>query len=90
MLINNYTPLPLPRSTPFIAPFWGDVDETEAGQILFRETDNFTLLARATNEIQEALPLSQNVNVTNLLIATWDAVGHFGGNTDKVVHVYRG
>ena len=67
-----------------IAPYWADVDTTGTGQIYYRQTTNSTLLARATNEIRMAFPTSQNVNVTNLLIATWDSVGYYDSRTDKV------
>ena len=35
-----------------------------------------------------AFPTSQNANVTNLLIVTWDSVGYYDGHTDKVEIVY--
>ena len=82
---NPYTPLALPLSgNQIIAPYWSDVDITGIGQIFYRQTTNSTLLARATNEIRAAFPTSQNVNVTNLLIATWDAVGYYNDGIDKV------
>ena len=67
-----------------IAPYWADVDTAGIGQIHYRQTTNSTLLARATNEIRMAFPTSQNVNVTNLLIVTWDSVGYYLSHTDKV------
>lgn len=68
----------------FIAPYWSDVDLTGTGKILYRQTKNPVLLARATNEISNAFPSSQNVTVTNLVIVTWDAVGYFYKHADKV------
>ena len=41
------------------------------------------LLARADNDVQSVL-LSENVTITNLLIVTWNAVGYYHMNTDKV------
>ena len=68
----------------FIAPYWADFDLRGTGNVFYRQTRNPALLARATNEIQAAFPMSENVTVTNLLIVTWDAVGYYANNTDKV------
>ena len=87
-LDNLYNPW-APRSLPinnfqFIAPYWADFDLTGTGNVFYRQTRNPTLLARATTEIRAALPMSENVIITNLLIVTWDAVGYYFNNTDKV------
>ena len=50
--------------------------------MFYRQTTDAGLLARASNELQAVFPMSENV--TNLLIATWDAVGYFSLNTNKV------
>ena len=68
----------------FVAPYWGDVDTRGTGEIYYRETTNSTLLARATSEIQTVFPMTKNINITNLFIATWDAVGYYSSGTDKV------
>ena len=82
---NAHTPRALPFSEErIIVPYWSDVDIRGIGQIYYRQTQSSALLARATNEIRAAFPTSQNVNVTNLLIATWNAVGYFNSHTDKV------
>ena len=77
-------PLPLNDTDKIIAPYWGDVDTTGTGQIFYRQTTDPNLLDRASSDIQAAYPLSPNVTVTNLFIATWDAVGYFFMQTDKV------
>ena len=80
-----HTPEAFPLSeNQIIAPYWSDVDIRGIGQIFYRQTTNSTLLVRATNEIRAAFPTSQNVNVTNLLIVTWDAVGYYNNGIDKV------
>ena len=82
---NNYVPGPIPLRGPrFIAPYWSDVDLRGTGNVSYHQTKDPALLARATNEIKNAFPLSQNVIVTNLLIVTWDAVGYYYRHTDKV------
>ena len=85
---NSFNPF-RPRALPlngngFIAPYWADTDLRGTGEVFYRQTKDPVLLARATNEIQTAFPLSQNVLVTNLVIATWDAVGYYDLGTDKV------
>ena len=83
---NVRTPLSLPLSgsNQIIAPYWADVDTRGAGQIFYRQSTDPSLLARASREIQSAFPSSQNVTITNLLIATWDEVGYYFENDDKV------
>ena len=83
---NVRTPLSLPLSgtDQIIAPYWADVDTRGTGQIFYRQSTDPSLLARTENEIRRAFPMSQNVTITNLLIATWDAVGYYLFNDDKV------
>ena len=68
----------------FIAPYWADTDLTGTGQIYYHQSKHPTLLARASNEIQRVFPLSHNLNITNLFIVTWDAVGFYSKGTNKV------
>ena len=78
--------LPLISNTPtaqFIAPYWADTDLRGTGQIYYRQSKDPVLLARATNEIQRVFTLYQNV--TNLFIVTWDAVGYYSMQTNKVM-----
>ena len=67
-----------------IAPYWADVDTKGTGRIFYRQSSDPNLIAKATSEIRRGFPNSQNVTVTNLLIATWDAVGYYYRNSDKV------
>ena len=73
--------LPLSGTQKIIAPYWDNVDTRGTGQIFYRETTDPRLLARATSEIQL---VSENVTITELFIATWDAVGYYYRRTDKV------
>ena len=83
---NVRTPLSLPLSgsDQIIAPYWADVDTRGTGQIFYRQSTDPSLLARASREIQSAFPSSQNVAITNLLIATWDKVGYYYKHYEKV------
>ena len=67
-----------------IAPFWADIDTSRIGRVFYRQTTDPSLLARATSEIRAAFPTSRNVTIINLLIVTWNSVGHELINDDKV------
>ena len=75
---------PLTGDDVIIAPFWADVDITGTGDIYYRQTTDSGLLARANSEIQKAFPAAEDVSIQNLLIATWDRVGYYPQQTDKV------
>ena len=76
--------LPLTGTYKIIAPYWADVDTRGTGNIYYRQTTDPILLARATSEIRAAYPMSQNLTITNMFIATWDSVGYYYRHTDKV------
>ena len=87
-LDNSYNPW-RPESLPindfqFIAPYWADFHLVRTGNVFYRQTRNPALLARATNEIRAAFPMSENVIIINLLVVTWDAVGYYYKHADKV------
>ena len=67
-----------------IASYWADVDTSGTGQIFYRQSTDPSLIARATSEIQAAFPASENVTIESLVIVTWDKVGYYDSNTDKV------
>ena len=83
---NVRTPLSLPLSSSYriIAPYWADVDIRGNGRIYYRQTSDPNLLARVANDIRSGFATSENVTVTNLLIATWNVVGYYYYNSDKV------
>ena len=84
-LYNSNTPNSFPISLQhIIAPYWADVDLRGTGQVYYRQTTDPALLRRAVNQIRVAFPASQNQTITNLLIVTWDSVGYYAFNTDKV------
>ena len=72
------------RSSGIIAPFWSDVDTRGIGNITYRENTSAPLLNRTRWEIQRAFKNSSNFEPASLFIATWDSVGYFRRNTDKV------
>ena len=88
--LNSRYNYPIPRSLPLsetkqiIAPYWADVDTRGTGNIYYRQSTDPVLLTRASQDIRRALSLTQNIEIKNLLIATWDGVGYYNQNTDKV------
>lgn len=78
----NSIALPLNGTDKIIAPYWADIDTRGTGEVYYRQTTDLDLLNRATCEIKAAFPLSKRI--TNLLIVTWDAVGYYNQQTDKV------
>ena len=84
---NVRTPLSLPLNgtDKIIAPYWADVDTRGTGKVFYRQTTDPALLARATSEIREAFSNSENITITDLLIATWDNVGYYNQKSDKVL-----
>ena len=71
-------PFPL-EGSPMLTPFWGDVDTrgVGAGEIRYRQTSDAALLSQARADVLAVYPTFASFNPTNLLIATWNAVGHF-------------
>ena len=85
---NVRTPLSLPLNgtDKIIAPYWADVDIRRIGNIYYRQTTDPNLLARATSEIRAAFSDSENISITDLLIATWSNVGYYNDrNNDQVI-----
>lgn len=81
-------PFPLPNIK-VIAPFWADVDTTGIGTVWYRVTSDAVLLDRARSDVLQNPILFPGVDLQNffptlLLIATWDHVGYFDQQTDKV------
>ena len=74
----------MPLGYPFIAPYWADVDIRGTGEIFYRQSTDPNLLDRASREIQFALSLTHSIDIKNLLIVTWNAVGYYYQKTDKV------
>ena len=92
---SQYSPHPFPlmsqnvhrggETFKVIAPFWGDVDNTNpgSGRIWYRQTTtNATLLSRAKQNISEHFLLYPRVDVRDfnpslLVIITWDHVGYY-------------
>ena len=67
-----------------IAPFWADADTRGSGTVWYFESTDQTLLAKARTYIQRGFVAEQDFQPTHLFVATWDEVGYYDRNTDKV------
>ncbi|XP_020634469.3 sushi, nidogen and EGF-like domain-containing protein 1 [Pogona vitticeps] len=83
--VSQYTPDPFPLDggSPFVAPYWGDVDNRRGGDILWRQSQDAVLLSRCTEDINRYFPEVPFV-ATWALVATWDRVAYFGSASKKV------
>ena len=82
--VSNQNSFPLGSGRKFAAPFWADVDTTNAGDVWYRQSTSQTMLDKANMQIRQAFPLQSPFTATNLIIATWDKVGYFDSKMDKV------
>ena len=83
--MTGFVPQPFPISDSLLlSPYWGDVDTTGTGDVRYRQTNDPALLTIARNDVLSVYPTFTLFTPTNLLIATWDAVGYFQAGTDLV------
>ena len=78
-----------PRTFPlanisFIAVFWADADTRpdDSGEVWYRTSTSASLLERAEMDIKRAYQSIQDLDY--LFIATWNRIGYFERNTNKV------
>ena len=86
--LSGYTPerFPLNNSVPVIAPYWADVDTRGTGNVWYRLTTVPEIILRVRNEIAVAFPqLSTSFIAQEVVVATWDRVGYYERQTDKVI-----
>ncbi|XP_042296376.1 alpha-tectorin-like isoform X3 [Sceloporus undulatus] len=83
--VSQYTPDPFPLDggTPFVAPYWADVNNVIGGDVLWRQTQDQAMLSRCTADINLNFP-EIPFTATWTLIATWDHVAYFGSVSNKV------
>ena len=79
---HSSRPFPLSRSDVLIAPFWDDSNVENGGQILFRLSDDQTLLNQVGSIINDRL--EYDFTPTMLFIVTWNRIPEFGGSSNIV------
>ncbi|KAL4630710.1 sushi, nidogen and EGF-like domain-containing protein 1 [Arapaima gigas] len=89
--VSQFTPVafPIAGDRKVVAPFWADVDNRRAGQVFYRESKEPAILQRATDDIQRYFPEMFNFTATWVLIATWQEVTFFGGNSFTPVNTFQ-
>jgi alpha-tectorin len=73
--LQNYIAI----STPFISPFWSDINTLEGGQIYYRESVCSCDLNLAKTDISNVY--SYSFNPSRVFIITWDQVAAYNGNS---------
>ena len=81
---SNYNSRHFPLSTgdKLIAPFWDNSNVRNGGQVLFRLSDNQTLLNQVGSTINDALEF--DFTPTMLFIVTWSGLPEYGGSQNIV------
>ena len=71
-------------NTALIAPFWADVDTREIGEVFYRQTNESSCIANVTSIIRAVFEDAVEFAPFTVFIATWNSVGYFNRNTDRV------
>ena len=82
---TEYYSRPFPLSSTsdiLIAPFWDDSNVQYGGQVLFRLSDNQTLLNKVGSTINDTLEF--DFSPTMLFIVTWRGIPESGGSQNIV------
>ena len=74
---------------PITAPFWADVDTTAIGNVWYRVTSNSDNVQKVKDIVTEAFPQSSDFTASNVIVATWDQVGYYDANDDKVCTITK-
>ncbi|XP_053547101.1 alpha-tectorin-like [Bombina bombina] len=82
--VSQYTPnaFPLSNGSPFVAPYWGDVNNERGGTVYYRESTDPKLLKRITDDLNKYFP-NLHFKATWAFVGTWDNVAYFGTRSKK-------
>ncbi|XP_060113626.1 IgGFc-binding protein-like [Heteronotia binoei] len=83
--VSQFTPNPFPLDggSPFVAPYWGDVDNVKGGDIFWRQSQDPSLLRWCTEDINRYFP-GIPFAAAWAFVATWDRVAYYGSTSSKV------
>uniref|UniRef100_A0A7N6BGB5 Sushi, nidogen and EGF-like domains 1 n=1 Tax=Anabas testudineus TaxID=64144 RepID=A0A7N6BGB5_ANATE len=89
--VSQFTPVafPIAGDRRVVAPFWADVDNRRAGSVFYRESQESSILSRASGDVMTHFSEFPNFNATWVLIATWHQVTFFGGNSLTPVNTFQ-
>lgn len=89
--VSQFTPVafPIAGDRRVVAPFWADVDNRRAGKVFYRESQEASILKRASDDVRTYFSELPNFNATWVLVATWLQVTFFGGNSLTPVNTFQ-
>uniref|UniRef100_A0A8C4HVR7 Sushi, nidogen and EGF-like domain-containing protein 1 n=1 Tax=Dicentrarchus labrax TaxID=13489 RepID=A0A8C4HVR7_DICLA len=89
--VSQFTPVafPIAGDRRVVAPFWADVDNRRAGKVFYRESQEPSILRRASDDVRTYFSEFPNFTATWLLISTWLQVTFFGGNSLTPVNTFQ-
>ncbi|XP_055363642.1 sushi, nidogen and EGF-like domain-containing protein 1 isoform X2 [Betta splendens] len=89
--VSQFTPVafPIAGDRRVVAPFWADVDNRRAGSVFYRESEEASMLSRASGDVRTHFSDFPNFNATWVLIATWHQVTFFGGSSHTPVNTFQ-
>ncbi|XP_061593558.1 sushi, nidogen and EGF-like domain-containing protein 1 isoform X1 [Cololabis saira] len=89
--VSQFTPVafPIARDRRVVAPFWADIDNRRAGSVFYRESQDPSVLKRASDDVRVYFSEFPNFNATWVLISTWHQVTYFGGNSQTPVNTFQ-
>lgn len=88
---SNFIPQRFPIHTPLIAPYWADADTRpeNGGTVWYRESTRQEDRDRAQRDVR-ALCRNARLVPRLVFIATWDHVGYWPEQTDRVLIIAIG
>uniref|UniRef100_A0A3B5L676 NIDO domain-containing protein n=1 Tax=Xiphophorus couchianus TaxID=32473 RepID=A0A3B5L676_9TELE len=88
--VSQFTPVafPIAGDRRVVAPFWADVDNRLAGSVFYRQSQDASVLRRASGDVRTYFAEFPDFNATWVLISTWHQVTFFGGNSQTPVQIY--
>lgn len=84
--LNGFLNVPFPLEYPTIAPFYSNVDTTNAGpetSISFSTLQSERNNRLAYDSVRRNFVVKNDFRVTNVVVATWENVGHFRENNSE-------
>uniref|UniRef100_A0A3B3UY66 Sushi, nidogen and EGF like domains 1 n=1 Tax=Poecilia latipinna TaxID=48699 RepID=A0A3B3UY66_9TELE len=89
--VSQFTPVafPIAGDRRVVAPFWADVDNRLAGSVLYRQSQDASVLRRASGDVRTYFAEFPDFNATWVLISTWHQVTFFGGNSQTPVNTFQ-
>ncbi len=72
----------------YVNILFGDVDTRGIGEVYCRVTTDSSVVHKANDIVNNVFQLESDFTGDEAIVATWDNVGYFNSNTDKVRTIY--